>query len=163
MRKNWFSKKIFFFNGNHFSISPPPPKKTPKLNVVNSIKREMKWERIVFLNRPPPPAHPHDMVHVPAQFQNNTVMRFWVTVWKLNGTDRQGPFQYLPSQAFGRREIKKFSSDCFLIWHTHWYGQEDNLEAIWVYSDLGRPPSCLAYRKSSDLVIICFNSHERLK
>ena len=29
------------------------------------------------------------MVHVPAKFQKNTSMRFWVTVRKLNVTDRQ--------------------------------------------------------------------------
>ena len=29
------------------------------------------------------------MVHVPAKFQENTSMRFWVTVWKLNVTDGQ--------------------------------------------------------------------------
>ena len=32
-------------------------------------------------------AHPHDMVHVPAKFRENTSMRFRVTVWKLNVTD----------------------------------------------------------------------------
>ena len=32
-------------------------------------------------------AHPHDMVHVPAKFRENTSMRFWVTVRKLNVTD----------------------------------------------------------------------------
>ena len=34
-------------------------------------------------------AHPHDMVHVPAKFRENTSMRFWVTVRKLNVTDRR--------------------------------------------------------------------------
>ena len=50
-------------------------------------------------------AHPHDMVHVPAKFWENTSMRFWVTVRKLNVTDRRtdgrGALQYLPSRAFG--------------------------------------------------------------
>ena len=32
-------------------------------------------------------AHPHDMVHVPAKFRENTSMRLWVTVRKLNVTD----------------------------------------------------------------------------
>ena len=32
-------------------------------------------------------AHPHDLVHVPATFRENTAMRFWVTVRKLNVTD----------------------------------------------------------------------------
>ena len=32
-------------------------------------------------------AHPHDMVHVPAKFRENTSMSFWVTVRKLNVTD----------------------------------------------------------------------------
>ena len=32
-------------------------------------------------------AHPHDMVHVPAKFRENTSMRFRVTVRKLNVTD----------------------------------------------------------------------------
>ena len=34
-------------------------------------------------------AHPHDMVYVPAKFRENTAMRFWVTVRKLNRTDRR--------------------------------------------------------------------------
>ena len=34
-------------------------------------------------------AHPHDLVHVPAKFRENTSMRFWVTVRKLNVTDGQ--------------------------------------------------------------------------
>ena len=34
-------------------------------------------------------AHPHDMVHIHAKFRENTSMRFWVTVQKLNVTDRQ--------------------------------------------------------------------------
>ena len=34
-------------------------------------------------------AHPHDMVHVPAKYRENTAMRFRVTVRKLNVTDRQ--------------------------------------------------------------------------
>ena len=54
-------------------------------------------------------AHPHDMVHTPAKFRENTAMRFRVTVRKINVTDRQtdrqtdgrGTLQYLPSRAFG--------------------------------------------------------------
>ena len=47
-------------------------------------------------------AHAHDLVHVPAKFRENTAMRFWVTVRKLNVTDRQtdgggGALQYLLS------------------------------------------------------------------
>ena len=34
-------------------------------------------------------AHPHDMVHVPAKFRENTAMRFRVRVRKLNMTDRR--------------------------------------------------------------------------
>ena len=34
-------------------------------------------------------AHPHDLVHIPAKFRENIAMRFWVTVRKLNVTDRQ--------------------------------------------------------------------------
>ena len=49
------------------------------------------------------------MVHVPAKFRENTSMRFWVTVRKLNvmdrrtdgRTDRWGALQYLRSRAFG--------------------------------------------------------------
>ena len=45
------------------------------------------------------------MVHVPAKFGENTSIHFWVTVRKLNVTDRQtdrrGALQYLPSRAFG--------------------------------------------------------------
>ena len=31
-------------------------------------------------------AHPHHLVHIPAKFRENTAMRFWVTVRKLNVT-----------------------------------------------------------------------------
>ena len=45
------------------------------------------------------------MVHISAKFRENTAMRFWVTVRKLNVTDRRtdgrGALQYLPSRAFG--------------------------------------------------------------
>ena len=34
-------------------------------------------------------AHPHHLVHVPAKFRENTAMRCWVTVRKLNVTDRR--------------------------------------------------------------------------
>ena len=60
-------------------------------------------------------AHPHHLVHVPAKFRENTAMRFWVTVRKLNVTDgqtdgqtdrqtdrrRRGALQYLPGQGAG--------------------------------------------------------------
>ena len=54
----------------------------------------MKWERIVFLKKKlsiniKHTAHPHDMVHVPAKFRENTSMRFRVTVQKLNVTNGQ--------------------------------------------------------------------------
>ena len=60
-------------------------------------------------------AHPHDLVHVPAKFRENTALRFWVTVRKLNvtdrrtdgQTDRRGALQYLPSRAFGAAGDKK--------------------------------------------------------
>ena len=56
-------------------------------------------------------AHPHDMVHIPAKFRENTSMRFWVTVRKLNvtdgRTDGRGALQYLPSRAFGAAGDKK--------------------------------------------------------
>ena len=49
------------------------------------------------------------MVYVPAQFRENTSMRFLVTVRKLNVTDRQtdrrtdeGALQYLPSPGLRR-------------------------------------------------------------
>ena len=47
-------------------------------------------------------------MHVHAKFRENTSIRFWVTVRKLNVTDRQTDkrtdgrtLQYLPSRAFG--------------------------------------------------------------
>ena len=123
MRKNSFSK-IFVFN------NPPPP---PGFfiffdtkfffNVGNSMKREEKYWKQKFIlffsifkkfikNSNIPSisknytAHgAHDMVHIPAQFRENTSMRFWVTVRKLNvmdgQTDGRGALQYLPSRAFG--------------------------------------------------------------
>ena len=134
MRKNCFSKK-------KINTPPPPPEfffppNYNFFNVGNSMKREenMKFWRkkilkILFFsifkkfiknsNNIPSisknyTAHPHDLVHVPAKFRENTAMRFWVTVRKLNVTDRQtdgrtdrqtdgwtGALQYLPSRAFG--------------------------------------------------------------
>ena len=37
-------------------------------------------------------AHPHGMVHIPAQFRENTVMSLRVAVRKLNVTDGRGHF-----------------------------------------------------------------------
>ena len=84
-------------------------------HVGNSIKREenMKyWFFFQYLNKFKQnsiniknyTAHPHDMVHVPAKFRENTSMRFWVTVGKTKRdgqTDRRmgGALQYLRSQA----------------------------------------------------------------
>ena len=88
-------------------IPPPPPGififYTNFLfffNVGNSMKREenMKyWEKknlnflffSIFKKFINYTAHPHGMVHVPAKFRENTAMRFWVTVRKLNVTDRR--------------------------------------------------------------------------
>ena len=68
-------------------------------------------------------AHPHDLVHISAKFRENTAMRFWVTVRKLNVTDRQtdgqtegrGALQYLPSRAFGAAGDKKLSGSFWEI------------------------------------------------
>ena len=70
-------------------------------------------------------AHPHDLVHVPAKFRENTAMRFWVTVQKLNVTDGQtdgtdgGALQYLPSPGLRRRagdnnKGKQFENQFFI-------------------------------------------------
>ena len=87
-------------------LTPPPP---PPGNVGNSIKREENikyWEKIYLfnffniskihkklkqhsINIKNYTAHPHDMVHIPAKFRENTSMRFLVTVRKLNVTDGQ--------------------------------------------------------------------------
>ena len=77
---------------------------------INKIHKKFKQHSINTKNYT---AHPHDLVHVPAKFRENTAMRFWVTVQKLNVTDRQtdrrtdvrtdgrGALQYLPSRASG--------------------------------------------------------------
>ena len=72
---------------------------------IEKIHKKFKQHSINIKNYT---AHPHDKVHIPAKFQENTSMRFWVTVWKLKRdgqTDRQtdgrGALQYLPSRAFG--------------------------------------------------------------
>ena len=46
---------------------------------------------------------PHDMVHIPGKFRENTAMLFRVTVQKLNVTGRTdgGACQYLLFRAFG--------------------------------------------------------------
>ena len=81
MRKKCFSKKI----------NPPTP--TLFLNVGNSIKREENMKSFFFqiyknsykkfkqhsINIKNYTAHPHDMVHVPAKFRENTSMRFRVS------------------------------------------------------------------------------------
>ena len=105
MRKIFFSKKKnphpppppgFFFYTNYYYF----------FNVGNSMKREENkkyWKKnlkILFfsifkkfkqhsINIKNYTAHPHDLVHVPAKFRENTSMRFLVTVRKLNVTDRQ--------------------------------------------------------------------------
>ena len=102
IRKNCFSKK-------KIQPPPPPPPRNNYLYVGNSMKREenMKYflKKILnfffnfnkfhkkfkqhSINIKNYTAHPHDMVHVPAKFRENTSMRFWVTVQKLNVTDRR--------------------------------------------------------------------------
>ena len=52
--------------------------------LTNSYSRKFQQHSINIKNYT---AHPHDMVHVPAKFRENTLMRFWVTVRKLNVTD----------------------------------------------------------------------------
>ena len=79
-------------------------------SIFNKFIKKFKQHSINIKNYT---AHPHDLVHVSAKFRENTAMRFWVTVRKLNVTDRQtdgwtdrqtdgrGALQYLPSRAFG--------------------------------------------------------------
>ena len=99
-----FSKKNIFFN------TPPPRNFFDTiffLNVGNSMKREenmkfwKKKKKIIFFNIKKNhkkfkqhsiniknyTAHLHHLVHVPAKFRENTAMRLWVTVRKLNVTD----------------------------------------------------------------------------
>ena len=82
---------------------------------ILKIHKKLKQHSINIKNYT---AHPHDMVHIPAKFRENTSMLFWVTVRKLNVTDRQtdrqtdgrGPLQYLPSRSFGSARGKKKKS-----------------------------------------------------
>ena len=53
---------------------------------IEKIHKKFKQHSINIKNYT---AHPHDMVHIPAKFWENTSMRFWVTVRKLNVTDRR--------------------------------------------------------------------------
>ena len=53
---------------------------------IQKIYKKFKQHSINIKNYT---AHPHDMVHIPAKFRENTSMRFWVTVRKLNVTDGQ--------------------------------------------------------------------------
>ena len=107
---------------------PPPPR---NWNVGNSIKWTETFCFQYFKQHPnniknytahphdmvhiPPinikkyTAHPQDMVHIPAKFRENTVMRVWVTVRKLNVTDRRtdwGRFNISHPGPLERREIK---------------------------------------------------------
>ena len=65
-------------------------KKNLKLNFIffniKKIHKKFKQHSINIKNYT---AHPHDLVHVPAKFRENTAMRFWVTVRKLNVMDRR--------------------------------------------------------------------------
>ena len=73
---------------------------------IKKIHKKFKQHSINIKNYT---AHPHDLVHVPAKFRENTSMYFWVTVRKLNmtdgrtdrRTDGRGALQYLPSRASG--------------------------------------------------------------
>ena len=53
---------------------------------ISKIHKKFKQHSINIKNYT---AHPHHLVHVPAKFWENTAMRFWVTVRKLNVTDRR--------------------------------------------------------------------------
>ena len=94
IRKNCFSTK-------KFNTPPPPPPRnfffTPilfffTLEIAWNTKETWNIEKKKFkqhsINNKNYTVHPHDMVHVPAKFRENTSMRFWVTVRKLNVTDR---------------------------------------------------------------------------
>ena len=72
-----------------------------KWRIVQNFIKKIKQHPINNKNYT---SHPHDMVHIPAQFRRNIPMRIRVTVWKRNMTDGQmdrRTFQYLPSRAFG--------------------------------------------------------------
>ena len=56
--------------------------KLVKIILNNYCLQPYKWKQNV------PDAHPHDMVHIPAKFQENTAMHLRVSV-KTNMTDRQ--------------------------------------------------------------------------
>ena len=94
------------------------------------IHKKFKQHSIDFKN---------DMVHVPAKFWENTSMRFWVTVRKLNVTDgrtdgqtdrqrqtdrqidRHGALQYLLSRAFGAAGgNKKYITNTIDMWLFNW-------------------------------------------
>ena len=97
-------------------------------NVEDSIKREMRrncFSKIKkfkqhSINIKNYTAHPHDLVYVPAKFRENTAMRFWVPVRKLNVTDggrcnisRPGPS--------APREIKKERHDLGMSYNVNRY------------------------------------------
>ena len=65
MRKNWFpKKKLFFCNVGNFNLFFSIFKKFIKnSNNIPSISKTIQH-------------NPHDMVHVPAKFRENTSMRF---------------------------------------------------------------------------------------
>ena len=87
-------------------IGPSPPYNFIFFNILK-IHNKFKQHSIYIKNYT---AHPHDLVHIPVKFRENTAMRFWVTVRKLNVTARRTDgraLQYLPSPGLRRRrEIK---------------------------------------------------------
>ena len=111
------------------------------------------------------------MVHVPAKFRENTSMRFWATVRKLNVTDRQtyiqtdrrGALQYLPSRAFGAAGDNIWSTKNSIMATSsyEWCIQKNECELqnvyyIYVVLDRVTGDICLGGR-----CIGCHNAHAR--
>ena len=85
-------------------------------------------------------AHPHDMVHVPAKFRENTAMRFWVTVRKLNVTDGRTDRWTDRQTDGGRCNISRPGPPApreiiNRIWRAYWENFSSNLEGYFWAND----------------------------
>ena len=84
---HFFYTKFFFNVGNSMKRAENLKYWKKKYIFFSIFKKFIKKIKQHSINIKNYTAHPHDMVHVPAKFRENTSMRFWVTVRKLSVTD----------------------------------------------------------------------------
>ena len=100
-------------DGGHCNISHPGPSARREIIFFQYLKTSYKKSKQHSINIKNYTAHPHDIVHIPAKFRENTSMRFRVAVQNLNMTDGQtdgqtdgGRCNISRPRPAARREIK---------------------------------------------------------